>query len=265
MSRLVDSLVASLITQQVAMLHAGLRLEAGSDDEALHDLRIGVRRLRSLLTPLRRAADLPPLYEAAAALGTLSAPVRDLEVLAAELEERGYAELASVRREHLADRYAAILDSHELQRLLALLDAWPGELRDAQRDGELRRLKARIQRHLHKQAKRLASALATPGYDRHRLRLLVKRVRYAAETYPQLSDLSKRSLASLRATQSALGDWHDHFQWCARIAHEPDLEPLRAHWQQCAEAALATAEKTLKDLSKALKKDGYTSRVLSPS
>ena len=80
--KLVDSLIASLFELQINLLHARLRLEADTDDEALHDLRIALQRLRSLLAPLRRVADLPPLYTAAAALGALTAPVRDLEVLA---------------------------------------------------------------------------------------------------------------------------------------------------------------------------------------
>ncbi|WP_043307826.1 CHAD domain-containing protein [Pseudomonas sp. ML96] len=265
MSRLVDSVIASLIEQNIALIHARLRLEAGTDDEALHDLRIGVRRLRSLLAPLRRITDLSPLDDAAAALGTLSAPVRDLEVLAGELEKRGYPTLASTRRARLAHSYAAILDSRELERLLTLLDVWPAELRGAQSSAELSRLKAGVRRRLRKQVKRLARALATPDFDRHRLRLLVKRVRYATETYPQLSDLSKRSIAALHASQSALGDWHDHFQWCARIASEPDLEPLRSLWQQRADKALAAAEDSLQKLARALKKDGYRARAPSPN
>ena len=98
----VDLLVASLFELQINLLHARLRLEAGTDGEALHDLRIALQRLRSLLAPLRRVADLSPLYTAAAALGALTAPVRDLEVLAAELERNGYTELASRRRAQLA-------------------------------------------------------------------------------------------------------------------------------------------------------------------
>lgn len=254
----VDSLIATLIGLDIALLHARLRLQAGTDDEALHDLRIGLQRLRSLLAPLRRIADLPPLYNAAAALGSLSAPVRDLEVLAKELDERGFPGLAAERRARLPERYAAVLDSVELERLRALLDIWPEELRDAQRDGQLRRLKEQIGRRLHKQVERLVTALATPGYDRHRLRLLIKRVRYAGEAYPQLSGLSRRSIEALRATQSALGDWHDHFQWCARIEREPDLAPLEEHWRQCAEQALAEGERALRRLTEQLEQDGHT-------
>ncbi|SIQ42059.1 CHAD domain-containing protein [Aquipseudomonas alcaligenes] len=250
----VDSLVASLLGLQIKLVHARLRLEAGTDDEALHDLRITLQRLRSLLAPLRRVADLSPLYTAAAAIGTLTAPVRDLEVLAAELESSGHSELAKRRRAPLAEHYAAILDSRELERLQAFLDIWPGELRDAQRAGELRRLDTLIERRLHKQVTRLLEALATPGYDRHRLRLLVKRVRYAGEAYPQLIGLPRRSLRRLKETQSALGDWHDHFQWCLRIEQEADLEPLRKHWQTRRDEALTTAEKQLLRLGGHLRK-----------
>lgn len=258
--KLVDSLVAALFELQIHLLHARLRLEAGTDDEALHDLRIALQRLRSLLTPLRRVADLPPLDTAAAALGALTAPVRDLQVLAQELDVRGYAELATNRRALLPARYAAILDSRELQHLNDFLDVWPGELRDAQRAGELRHLGSLIERRLHKQVARLLEALATPGYDRHRLRLLVKRVRYAGEAYPQLIGLPRRSLGVLKATQSALGDWHDHFQWCLRIDQESDLGPLRPLWQTRMDDALVEAEADLLRLGKHLEKHARVAR-----
>src|SRR5690606_13758071 len=239
---------------QIALLHARLRLEAGTDDEALHDLRIALQRLRSLLAPLRRAAELSPLYAAAAELGALSAPVRDLEVLAAELDARGHRDLAAARRALLAEHYAAILASREQERLSELLDGWPAELRQARADGQLRGLEGLIRRRLHKQLARLLAALATPGYDRHRLRLLVKRVRYAGEAYPKLLGLPPRSLAMLKAAQSVLGDWHDHFQWCLRIDREPDLEPLRPLWQARRDRALEAAEEDLLRLGRHLRK-----------
>jgi len=53
MSALVDQLVAQVIGLEVGLLSCQARLAAVTDDEALHDLRTTVRRLRSLLRPLR--------------------------------------------------------------------------------------------------------------------------------------------------------------------------------------------------------------------
>jgi CHAD domain-containing protein len=80
--------------------------------------------------------------------------------------------------------------------------------------------------------------LLDPAHDRHRLRLLVKRLRYAAEAYPQQARLSGRIRAQLKQTQSALGDWHDHWQWLQYAESEADLQPCVARWQ----AAMAKAE-----------------------
>ncbi|MBC9251493.1 hypothetical protein A9179_14575 [Pseudomonas alcaligenes] len=263
--KLPDSLVATLLGLQIALLHASLRLDSATDDEALHDLRIHLQRLRSLLAPLRRVADLPPLYNAAAELGALTAPVRELEVLAAELQQRGYSAAAAARQAQLPARYARVLQSAELQHLFTLLDGWPAELRDAQRQSQLRGLQGLVRKRLHKQVARLAVALATPGYDRHRLRLLIKRVRYAGEAYPTLIGLSAKTLARLKLAQSALGDWHDHFQWCARLEQEADLAPLRQPWQHCAEQALVEAERQLQRLAKQLQREPLARPHLHPA
>lgn len=250
--KLLDALVATLFGLQVNLIHAQLRLEADTDAEALHDLRIALQRLRSLLRPLQQVADLPPLYAAVAALSSLSAPIRDLEVLAQELEKRGCVELAATRRALLPAHYAALLDSVELERVQALLDIWPAELRQAQRNRELRHLPEHVGQRLHKQLQHLLVALATPGYERHRLRLLIKRVRYAREAYPQLAGLDRYDIRLLRRAQSALGDWHDHLQWCTRAEQEPDLAPLREIWRARTGQALAGAEHALCQLAKRL-------------
>lgn len=123
---LFDSILAQVLTLEISLYHARLRLRAGTDDEALHDLRIQLRRLRSLLRPLRRIASVASLERAAALLGKLTTPVRDLEVLIGELQSRGYGELAARRRARLQRAYGRILHSRELPALFAALDDWPG-------------------------------------------------------------------------------------------------------------------------------------------
>ena len=49
----VDTYVKEIIALEVALFHARARLESAADAEALHDLRIAVRRIRSLLIPVR--------------------------------------------------------------------------------------------------------------------------------------------------------------------------------------------------------------------
>lgn len=44
----VDKFVAQILALEVALYHSRARLQARTDSEALHDLRIAVRRIRSL-------------------------------------------------------------------------------------------------------------------------------------------------------------------------------------------------------------------------
>ncbi|CAD5109605.1 CHAD domain-containing protein [Zestomonas carbonaria] len=238
MSRFVDDLVAQVLSLDIALRACRERLAARTDTEALHDLRINLRKLRSLLRPLREQPVVMPLEEAAAALGVLSGPLRDLEVLLAELERQGHGELLGARRVALEQGYETLLRSAELRHLFRVLDNWPGLVRRADSDGGLKGLRKRARKVLRRQSARLAEALVDPAHDRHRLRLLIKRVRYGDEAYPALSPVADDGWTALKAAQSALGDWHDHLQWLARAGEQADLAPLMPGWQ----AALAEAE-----------------------
>ena len=139
----------------------------------------------------------------------------------------------------------------QLARLLAIVDAFPLFLRAADREGLVDALGKRIDKRLDKQWRKLRKALADPAHDRHRLRLLIKRVRYAIEAYPELDRLPTAAMPRLKAAQSALGDWHDCWQWLARVEHEPDLLPCVAVWQQTMLEAQERADRVLDKLSAA--------------
>jgi CHAD domain-containing protein len=78
----IDTYEKEILGLEVFLFHARSRLEAETDSEALHDLRIAVRRIRSLLTPLRSLKGMTVLHEAATEVGRLTTPARDLEVMA---------------------------------------------------------------------------------------------------------------------------------------------------------------------------------------
>lgn len=242
---IIDAVVAHVLQIEVSLYHARVRLEGRTDSEALHDLRINVRRLRSLLKPLRGRDGVDALDQAAAAIGQLSTPVRDLEVLADELRKHGLNGPASIRETKLESHYTEILQSTELCELFARLDAWPEIARAAEREGELRRLNKLLRKRLHKQMVRLQEALTNMQHDPHRIRLLVKRNRYSADAYPQHSPISPEAVSTLKAVQSSLGDWHDRYQWSLRACQESDLELLRQQWQNEAVKALEEAESKL--------------------
>lgn len=249
MSGLVDRLVAHVMGLEVGLMASQARLEARTDPEALHDLRTTVRRLRSLLRPLRGLPGVAQLEAAASRVGDLTTPLRDREVLAAYLLEHDQPDAAQRRMAQMAEAYPAVAASTELAQLLQILDAFPRFLRASQRQGLLKGLRPNIEKRLAKQWKKLDTALHDPAHDRHRLRLLIKRVRYGIEAYPELDRLPKAAMPRLKAAQAALGDWHDCWQWLARAEHEADLQPCVSTWQTTMVKAESRADRVLDKLS----------------
>ncbi|MGH8384605.1 MAG: CHAD domain-containing protein [Pseudomonas sp.] len=249
MSALVDRLVAHVLGLEVRLLACQARLSAQTDPEALHDLRTTVRRLRSLLRPLRGLPGVEQMETAASDVGDLTTPWRDREVLAAYLLQHDQPEAAQRRLAQMAQAYPAVAASSQLAQLLVILDAFPRFLRASQRQGLLKGLGKRIEKRLGKQWKKLDEALHDPAHDRHRLRLLIKRVRYGIDAYPELDRLPKKSMPRLRSAQGALGDWHDCLQWLAMAEQEADLQPCVADWHADMAKAEERADRVLDKLS----------------
>jgi CHAD domain-containing protein len=248
MAKLQRELRERIIELQISLFACIARLQVQTDDEALHDLRIALRRLRSLLRPLRSEKLCSALEQAAGALGDASGPLRDLEVLASELERRDQPLAARRRRAHLAQGYVRLLEGLPLRRLLILLDEWPEEQRQTVRSGEWQARGKAVAKYMRKQSRQLAEALRDPAHDRHRLRLLIKRLRYCNEAWPQRAHLHSAVPKALRNAQSALGDWHDHWQWLQRLHTEPDLAPCAAVWRERLQQAEAAADLALQAL-----------------
>ena len=252
---MITTLIEHVTRQHIALQAGAARLRARTDGEALHDMRIAVRRLRSLLRPLRSLTPFAALEAAAAAFGQKSTPLRDSEVLLEELRRRGHTRL-STRRKALERGYDTVLAGPELALLLKTLDAWPATLRLAAWHGELGDLAPYIRKRLIRQQRGLAKALRDPEHDRHRLRVLIKRVRYAAEAYPALAELPKPAARQLKAAQAALGDWHDHLQWLQRAETEKDLKPLCESWRRALIAAERRADRALQPLREVFSEQG---------
>jgi CHAD domain-containing protein len=248
---MINRLVAHVLGLEVRLLACQARLSARTDPEALHDLRTTVRRLRSLLRPLRGLPGVEQLEAAASRVGDLTTPLRDREVLAAYLLEHDQPEAAHRRMAQMAEAYPAVATSPEVAQLLMILDAFPRFLRASQRQGLVKGLRQRIEKRLAKQWKKLDNALHDPAHDRHRLRLLIKRVRYGIEAYPELDRLPKAAMPRLKSAQGALGDWHDCLQWLAMAEQETDLQPCVAAWKTAMAKAEGRADRVLDKLSAA--------------
>jgi CHAD domain-containing protein len=245
MSALTQQVQRHVLRLHIRLLACRERLAAGTDQQALHDLRVAVRQLRNLLRPLPAYTDDALLKLAAAQLGRVSGPLRDLEVLHAFLARHGATAAAQVRQPQLEQGYQALLQGHELSALLSALDDWTQHWRAAVASDELAGMAARVRRRLSKDQQRLAQALSDPEHDWHELRLLVKRLRYGCDAYPEQAARLALDYPLLKQTQSALGKWHDCWQWLERAAHDRDLQPWVVQWQRALARAQQRADKAL--------------------
>ncbi|APC14264.1 hypothetical protein BLL42_00350 [Pseudomonas frederiksbergensis] len=154
----------------------------------------------------------------------------------------------------LGSSYDEIVRGSSIKNLLLQLDVWPSSFRQVEVNGGLKHIQPQIKKTLRKQIDRLHAAVDDVKFDRHELRILVRRTRYLTEAFPELSPLSRDAAKSLKGLQSALGAWHDHYQWCQKALVETDLRPLEQAWLSSATTALEKAETQLVGLAQLLPK-----------
>lgn len=202
--------------------------------EFLHQLRVGLRRLRSALrtfAPLVSKRSVRPLARELKTVVASLGSARDWDVFYLMLSRRiappsgRGPEMARLLRKVSARRAAArrqareTLASAAFQKFLLHLMRWteqaPWRRSDAVRRavaqpvGQFgRRALARQQRKALRHAQRID--WADPA-ARHRLRILVKRLRYACEFFSATlpSNAARRYLERLEAVQDVLGELND--------------------------------------------------------
>jgi len=219
---------AALVEQQVRLLSTVARLHAGRATD-VHDARVAARRLRSLLATYRPLLDERRsrrlgrrLREFARALNEVrEADVRrDMLLALAKLEpaladeeagrlrsmlRRSCAESRrSLRREIASKDWASSVEALGDERALAAL-----RLRQ---DAGLREVLELVDRPWRDAEERLARP--PRGADElHRLRLVLKRCRYALESVSSLQPVqAEQVLARLRSAQDRLGEHRDAVQ-----------------------------------------------------
>jgi CHAD domain-containing protein len=224
--RTASGRLRSLLAEQYRELLAndpGVRL--GEDPEALHRARVATRRARALL----RAAD--GLVEAEWAeglraelkwLGALLGPVRDLDVLVehidsevAGLDRDDARAFGSIRRrlgqEHV-DTRDALLGAMSEPRYFRLLD-----LLEPAADGPVGNETVsleQIAKGAFKRTRRAMKALPPNPTDEelHRVRIEVKRARYAGElAEPALGKAGARFVRAAKDVQDVIGDHQDAY------------------------------------------------------
>lgn len=256
------------IARLQARLEASEQALCSGDSEALHSLRVTLRQLTSLLKPLAALPAFHALYASARALASHTSPIRDDEVLCAELAKRAPA-LATQRQQALQAAYARLRESPEiaacreaLKDFLALPTLPAKPLLQATLARALSRWQRQLQQALQQQGELQQAAETTPDsgnseaaeLHKHRLRLLIKRLRYTVELWQKPSPRQRRLLAALRAAQDSLGDWHDRSVWLARSQQEADLQPLVSLWQSEMQTHSTWADTRLAKLRKPLRR-----------
>ena len=208
---------------------------ADIDSEFLHDLRVAVRRTRSLQRELRGVFAPEPLRvfrDGFKHLQAITGPTRDLDVqllefgeLAAGLPAEVAGDVAPLRRlleEHLVAERGAMVRELRSSSTLGLLDNWreyverlvesPEEDRpDAARPvGEV--AAERIAK-VYRQMVRMGSAIGdgSPHEALHDLRKKGKELRYLLEFFASLypADVVKPMVSTLKGLQDVLGRFQD--------------------------------------------------------
>jgi CHAD domain-containing protein len=230
------------------------RLQHGADAEALHDFRVGLRRLRSLLRAFRAlvAADLPGRAESRLrSIARATNSGRDAEVQAALLREwlrspakntapaaaRSAAERMAAKLERRRDALAAatIADARRdfsalgdmLRRRLATyrvtveLAGSRGPARPSGSPGES--LAGELARQVTAQWAGLRQGVAAlagidPPEPLHRVRIETKRLRYLLEPWRDEEPEVGALLQTLRSWQDLLGEFQDAVVFERRVA-----------------------------------------------
>ena len=200
----------------------GVRLAA--DPEDVHQMRVGLRRARSVLATARPTLAkevTEPLRAELKWLGGVLGPVRDLDVLLERLRAQ-VAELpaddrfAAERLVHVlaTDRelaHAHLVEALESERYLALLDTFASVAQAPPLSGRTKSVAALASREYRKLERDVAALPAEPSEEElHRIRVRAKRARYAAElAEPAVGKKASRFIANAKRLQDVIGEHQD--------------------------------------------------------
>jgi len=232
----------AIATECIAQIEVNAEAMLAHDNpEYLHQLRVGWRRLRSLLklaAPFAPVESLAPLEEELRWLGSVLGPARDYDVFGLETlpkvaaEFRGRREIARLRarmtrrRRQLSGIARKAVATPRFQQLLLALGAFFATLARAPGSAPAPTL-ARdwigpvLQQRHDKLSRRARRIHRVGAADRHRARVAAKRLRYAAEFFAPLFSAKRAEayIAALSKLQSVLGRLND-FEIAGKLLDE---------------------------------------------
>ncbi len=224
-----------------AHIMVSAKFTAHSDDpEGVHELRVAIRRMRAALSIFQDAAAANRRFRIGNELRVLQRKLgaaREWDVLIDETIGQFPRRLRRQRVVHDVVKRAeakraaghkaahAVLRDPRCRDLLRRLHAWidsqfiygPPRLRDRRWKPEILSqpvtgFAAEIMQAYHGKARKLAENIRElDAKDLHRLRIRVKKLRYATEFFASLwhGRPLRRYLAALKELQEGLGTWHD--------------------------------------------------------
>lgn len=220
---IVDSCVNQIAANEASVRHQ-------DNAEGVHKMRVGVRRVRSALSTFRRAlpgAGRLMFEDDLRWLQNVLGHAREWDVLRESgldpltRETQGDGDIGRLKdatgmqRAAAYKRLHAALDSPRYTTLFLTMMRWRHEL-PSERGG---RLEARIRAYARRELRRRTRNVGKLGRrlgklsaeELHRLRIRVKKLRYAAEFFRDLFPAKRvdRHLTRLTALQDVLGDLND--------------------------------------------------------
>ncbi|WP_325342307.1 CYTH and CHAD domain-containing protein [Xylophilus sp.] len=232
------AMVANCLAQ---VLPNASEIAAGIEDgDLVHQLRVGLRRLRTALRELDGlgagafdAGWTPPLVDAFRALGTLRDGAEVVQRFASPLRDAGAPRVEIPAGAHAAPGAADVVRAPAFQRTLVALIGFaagggPAPAEPLGPQAARRYLRHRLRR-LHRAV--VGAAQDFEGLDaaqQHRVRKRLKRLRYLAEFAASLfrARAAERYLAQLKPVQEALGSLNDTATAAALYCDAAQSDPL---------------------------------------
>jgi len=222
--------IRNAIAESVAgLLHHDPLVRTGRDPEAVHQARVATRKLRSHLrtfAPLLDPEWIDPLRTELGWLGLALGAVRDREVLLERLRERAKglpehdhraaASLLAILEKEISDLRKKLMADLDSERYVELLERLvgaalnPATLPDADLAGvgTLPLLATGPWKRLRSAIRQLPDHPTDP--ELHRIRILAKRARYAAEAVAPVAGVAAAAFAKAAARlQTVLGEHQD--------------------------------------------------------
>ena len=204
--------------------------------DAVHQMRVAVRRLRNALAsyrPVLVREQTEPVRDELKGLAAALGDPRDAEVMRERLESMladepaevirgaGYERMDEEMRAEYAQARSRLVAAMESERYYALLDRLDELATDPpwteKASQPVRKVLRKRMRHDYKRlVGRVELAAEAPDEEReerlHEARKATKRVRYAAEALTRVyGKAAKKFVKAMKRVQSSLGDHHDAF------------------------------------------------------